>query len=245
MKESSHLPVYFSRIFEHMAAENSLSEREKNFFTDSRLFIFWRNAGEYLSSLRNDLRQDVNDYHENVASFFVGSFICPLAPYGKTGTKENPSPKIKILTRMKVVDQLLNQSSVQAESLYETLRQLDAIGEFVPSDTILNDIIGDAGIKQSMFYPQHMPLHELLVPVVKFLKGYERLALDSKKSVGMKSNKSTWRDWLAEAKSNIDQLLITYPGELKIREADWVALAKILIDENISRESVRDSLRKC
>ena len=238
---SPDLPHSVACIFRCMDPEKSISERERRFFTDNRLSKFWGNADKYLSNLRGE-------HCEYAPNMLIGCFIGPhLVLYGKTWTRDNDPPKVKILKRLKKVDQLLDQAAIQANSLYETLRQLDEAGEFIPSSMMLEGIVragaSDAEIMKVLDYPQHRPLYELLVFLAESLEEYQRLVPISREAPGMKSNKSTWRDWLAEARSNLGCLLRNYPGEFNIREADWVTLVNVLIDDAISRESVHDALR--
>lgn len=239
--DSPHLPKIVACNFRRMVYEKLLSEHEKNFFTDSRLSKFWECVDKYLSNLPADSQ-------DGASAFLIGSFITPLVLYGKTGTAENPSPKINTLNRLMEIDQLLDNAGTQAAELSKTLLKLKVAGEFIPFSALLSSgiysYLDQSEIERILSLSDRMAAYEAIDLLWESIMEHERARGWLNDVPGMKSNKSSWRDWLAEARSNIGRLLRIYPGEFKVREADWVALAKILIDENISRESVRDALRK-
>lgn len=60
---------------------------------------------------------------------------------------------------------------------------------------------------------------------------------------GMRSNKATRRDWMAEAVANLKQASVIYGADFSLRENNWLAVARVLIGQDISRDLIKEALR--
>lgn len=233
------LPFYVAGNFRRMVAENLLSEREKNFFTDNRLSKFWESVDEYLSDLPCVSRSAASD-------FLIGSFLSPLKLYGKAGAAKNPSTKRKIRDRQNKGDKLIEKAAKQARELSATLQELKKTTTFYPDTTrftaIAYSLLSESETKNFLSYSDGIYTYEAIDLLEKSLREYPRASDLFNDVPGMRSNKSSWCDWLSEVRANLDRLLLMYPGEFNLREADWVALSNVLVSEFISRDSIKFAL---
>lgn len=233
------LPSCVTENYHRMLSNGSLSEREQALFTDIRLAKFWKRASDYLSKVEYKRREDA-------ASMLVGSFLTPLMLHGPTGTAEQPSKKTIIRDRQKKADVLIDKAAEIAGELADTLVQLEGTTNLWPDSirlmAIVRSLIHDDKVHEIPSYFDGVKTSDALYLLEKTFRDYPTASHIFDGVPGMESQKSSWRDWLREAYVNIGHLLHCDPGNLVIREADWLVLVHALIDEAVSRNSVQRAL---
>jgi len=207
------LPVWARNSFHGMEAAGTLSDQERRLFTSENLTDFWAAADCYVSRY-----QGPND---DLGGWLIGSIIAPLQLHFEPGTKDSPSKKTGIWERQLKADDLINKAADLAADLADTLRELEETTRLRP-EMLSSDVVYDLE-KKLRDWPETKDLFST-VP-------------------GMKSQKSSWRDWLREAHANLQGMLRICPGDFQLREKHWVALVHAMIGEAISRESVQAALR--
>lgn len=242
MNTPDFLPALVAANYQILVSRGDLTEREQSFFTDARLKKFWDRAGNYLHSLEHP------EYLATAAECIPGVFLAPLYFYGhKVGTTERPTPKVKARERQKNSDPLINKAAKLAGELAETLESIEATTHIHPCElrlmAIVRKLVHDKNIARVASYYDGVRTSEALREIETALLAYPETSSIFDDVPGMASQKSTWVDWLAEAKENHRLLLRQHPGEFDLAEVDWVNLTKVLIDDGISRESVQSALR--
>jgi len=231
------LHFYVKYVFSSMENDGALNERERTFFTDARLKSFWVSVGKYLDV--------VNPEHaESAASTLIGAFLCGVDFYGYRGTMDRPSPKVKARQRQKDADILIIKAAKLAKNLAAILYKLEQTTHVLPDDTWLMPLFRKVAIDVAE-PPTRLPSHwenirteQLLRELGESLRAYPLTDQLFSSVPGMASRESSWRDWMREAYANIQMMLIIYPGAFTLREKHWVSIANVLIDENITRDSV-------
>lgn len=241
MDKPAWLPAWVASNYCRMIRENLLSENEKLFFTDERLRDFWSKVGQYLTYKTHQ------GFCQDASAFFVGAFLNPLAMYGeKTGTAARPVLKVQIRTSQKKADVLFDEAARLAGELALVLENLESTTRFYPDEMWLMPVV-------RQLIPE--PLNDLLPPS-EFVHAHQALRVLEKAFLyyprtgdlfneipGMASQKASWRDWLREARGNIQTMLDIYPGKFIMREKDWVNLVQVLIDKEITRSAVQAALK--
>lgn len=237
------LPKIIEWNFHRMRTEGKLSKREQAFFTDNRLIVFWKNVGEYLSDVKAD-------YRNNAAAMLVGGFLNPINfGYGEAGTKEQPTRKTRIRAAQNKADPTIRRIALLAGELADALEELEDITSIHPGETrllsIVYPLVDEDALRNLPSYYDGVRTYAALRILQNKFEEYPESGEIFKDVPGMASQKATWRDWMREAESNLNLTLEIYPGNLSLGEGDWLAIARILIGEHISRETMQDARRCC
>lgn len=243
--EPEWLPYEVAENFRRMDAEGFLNERTRAFFTDIRLKKFWEKVDRYLSSVQYVRRADCRS---NAAGHLVGSFLTPIFfGYGETGKVDRPTFKTNLLGAQKKADQKIEEIAALAGKLATALEDLEEITRFVPDEisllVIVEPLIGRDAVKNLPSYHGRVRTSEALRILETSFGKYPKTNEAFDEVPGMASQKSSWADWMREAESNIEETLDTWPGELQLKESDWVNLAQVLIGEHLTRGAVQAARR--
>lgn len=234
-----YLPDVCWLICQVMRQRQKLDGRSEAFFIDARLKNFWQMASKYLLQINTSLR-------ENAAGFLVGSFINPLGMYSATGTVDRPTIKVNIRNAQKDADKLFDEIADLAEQLADRLELVESTTKYSPCELhlidLLEPLLGDNSINEDINYRRIRTVQLIDLLAARF-RGYPRTDTIFSEVPGMSSQKSSWRDWLAEVRHNLELMLDTYPGDFEMKEVYWVNLVNVLIDENIGRTSVQAALK--
>lgn len=239
----------FAAEREHLRRIGKLGEGESAFFSDPRLQPFWASA---TTCLRDMIAGGWDA--PGAATQIVGSFLTPLwLGYGATenrGGEIGRSRKAALLDSAARSNALRPQAVNLAHKLADLLDQIE--GEHGAPDSLrlwelAQDLLPQVmqGIKAAKC---HVPIPAAAYGT-RVSTALRRLAADLEKPItfdtpGLRSTHVTWRDWLREARSNAAEEIET---PLVLREADWIALVRVLVtrsDSNPSRESVAAVLRE-
>jgi hypothetical protein len=235
-----YIPNVFWSIYLDMHQRQKLGDRGAALFLDSRLIKFWEMISNYLSSV-NPVWQ------HNVAGFLVGSFLNPLTMHAKSGTVDRPTVKVNIRNAQKEADKLFEEIADLAGQLTDKLSLVEETTRYYPCELHLKDLLdpllGDKSINDDIYY-RNIHTAQVLDLLWTAFRDYPKTDDLFSSVPGMSSQKSSWRDWLAEARNNLDLMLDTYPGDFKMKEIYWVNLAKALINESINRPSVQAALKE-
>lgn len=243
-KSSSFLPALIENNYQLMLHEGILNERQKAFFVDIRLEKFWKSVDKYLGSIK------CPELAPRASLYLIYCFILPLPLYGETGTRERPIIKTERIDRQRKADELRKSAADHARQLSSILKQLEDLESDNPETMLLmyliEPLVGGTG-----YYRGELAVNIGLMRTsrtIDFLEKSFRDYPDTDElfsgSPGMCSNKASWRDWFREVNWYLMNLLNNCPGELNIRETDWVKLVNVLVDETTSRSSVSDELHK-
>ena len=241
MNPPDWLPDLVAQNYCLLVASGQLTERELRIFTDSRLKKFWEKVANYLSSL------DHPEYLVGAAERIPGVFLAPLAFYGQTGTADRPTPKTKARERQKKVVPLITKAAELAGKLAEVLESIEETTHIHPCElrlmAIVRKLVHDENISRVASYYDGVRTSKALRAIESAWWDYPEASSIFEDVPGMTSQKSTWVDWLAEARENHGLLLRQHPGEFDLAEVDWVNLTQVLISDRISRGSVQSALR--
>lgn len=241
MNTPEWLPTLVATNYRLLLAADSLSKHEQAFFTDARLKKFWEKADGYLSCLEKP------EFLAGAAECIPGVFLAPLAFYGQTGTASRPSPKFNARARQKKADPLISKAADLAGELAATLERIEKTTHIYPCElrlmAIVRDLVHDKNIKQVASYYEGVRTSDGLRNLECALREYPTVDSIFNDVPGMSSQKSTWRDWLREAVDNHKLLLLQHPGEFDLTESNWLSIAKVLIGDYITRNSMQDALR--
>ncbi|HKB59528.1 MAG TPA: hypothetical protein VKC56_05710 [Gallionellaceae bacterium] len=209
------LPLWARDSFRHMEEAGNLSDQERKLFTDDRLEDFWRAADKYVS-------ERLGNGDDELGGWLIGSIIAPLQLHGGPIPAGRLSKKTEIRQRQKNADALLDEAADLASDLVRKLWELEKSTNLRPHplDGYLNTIRDlETELRE---YPKTQELFQDVH--------------------GMASQKSSWRDWMREADHNLQTMRRVRPGDLRMREKHWVALAQVLFGGHISRDAVKAAL---
>lgn len=224
-------------------------EAVEKLLTDPSLKPTWGRLNAVLESI------DPHVFRREAAEYIVGSFCNPLLLYSFPGAAHSPTPKQKLLRDRNEAESHLQTASKHLMKAVGEIQKSVQISRNLPDEarTIAGMVICifvEAGHEDAITLskiPDNFWIHARGLKTAAFL---EELAArltpgdDPWADVpGMQSNKATWRDWLREAEANLSAGGRQYGKDFSLREADWVCLAKSLIDPAISRNSVSAALR--
>lgn len=232
------LPLGFWSIYLDMKARGVLSDRDVLLFIDERLIDFW----EYVSSYTALIDQQ---WLADAESFIVGSILNPLDWYSQTGTAVRPTLKNKVRERQKKADVLFNEIAELACQLSEKLDKVSSTTNYFPDQIYLSELLQpltEYDLIKTDIASNRLLTANLINDLHTAFRDYPRSDRLFTDVPGMNSQKSSWRDWMAEAKQNLSLLLDMYGKVFEIREKHWLALVNVLIDKNISRTSVNAAL---
>lgn len=241
-KAVSFLPALIENNYRLMLHEGLLNEKEKAFFVDSRLEKFWKSVDKYLGSVKYP------EHKVGASEFLVGCFLAPVHLYGQRGTRKRPNIKTESIDRQRKADKLRKDAAYHAGKLSAILQQLDELKSFNPETmllmSVIEPLIGDMRYQELPVDIGYIPTYRAIDLIEESFRNYPDTDELFSRSPGMCSNQSSWGDWFREVNYNLMRLLSMYPGELNIREVEWVNLVNVLVDETISRETVNGVLRK-
>lgn len=233
-----YLPIGIWSIYLDMKSRDVLSGRNDLLFTDQKLADFWRYVSSYTNSI--DPR-----WLPGAESFIVGSILNPLNWYSQTGTADRPKLKIRIRERQRKADILFDEVAELALQLIDKLDEVSLTTNYSPDEIHLRELLRPL-IEHDQIKPDiattSLLTSQLIQRLYEAFKCYPRTDKLFADIPGMSSQKSTWRDWMAETQHNLSLLLDMYGKVFEMREKHWLALVKVLIDENISRTSVNAAL---
>lgn len=236
------LPSVVGLTYQLWKERGNLTGREEAFFADPRLKEFWAKMRKHLITLEHP------EFMEAAAESIPGVFLTPLEFYMRRGTREQPTPKVRIRERQKKADELIARAAKQAGELAQTLESLESTTTIYPCETrlmtIVRKLVRDTNLNHIPSYFDGVRTSDALRLLEAKLKEYPNASSIFDDVPGMASNQSSWRDWLWEAESNYQDFLRIHPGKCVLAEADWVNLAKVLIGNTVSRENVQAALRK-
>lgn len=220
----------------------------KKLLTDSALKPTWERLGAALKSVDFKFQMDA-------AAAVTGGICNPVRFYGATGTTASPTPKITIRKNYAKAQSHLQTASNHLLKAVEEIREATQHSSMLPDEALtiagmVMRIFEEAGYEDAISLskiPDYFWNYNKGLRTAVFLKEIAAKltpGIDPWADIpGMRSNKASWRDWLAEAVANLEKASAIYGADFSLIEADWVALAKILINPAISRDSVRDALR--
>ncbi len=243
-KAVSFLPTLIELNYWRMLNGGMLDEKRKAFFVDSRLEKFWKSVDKYLGSIK------CPELAPGAAQYLINCFLTPLWVYGETGTRERPTVKAERLDRQRKADKLRKSAADHARQLSAILQQLEELESDNPETMLFMGVVEPliGGIRN---YWGELPVDVELMRThraIDFLEESFRDYPDTDELFsdlpGMCSNKASWRDWFRQVNYHLLNLLRNCPGELNIRETDWVKLVNVLVNETTSRSSVSDELKK-
>ncbi len=241
-KAASFLPALIELNYRHMLNEGMLDEKRKAFFVDIRLKGFWERIGKYLRSV------EYPGFTLHASGYLIDCFLTPLWFYGETGTRERPTMKAERLDRQRKADKLRKSAADHAKQLSTILQQLEELQSDNPETILLmgliSPLIGDLKHWDLSADVNYIPTSRAIDSLKESFREFPDTDELFSDLPGMCSNKSSWRDWFRQVNHHLMHLLTMYPGELNIREVDWVNLVHVLIDETISRSSVSAELRR-
>lgn len=233
-----YLPIGIWSIYIDMQSRNVLSGREDVFFTDKRLSDFWRYVSSYSDSIEPR-------WLAGAESFIVGSILNPLDWYSQTGTADRPTLKTKIRDRQRKADILFEEVAELALQLINKLDEISLLTNYTPDEIYLSDLLHPL-IEHDLITPDIANNRLLTVQLIQKLhdafRDYPRTDSLFSDVPGMSSQKSTWRDWMAEVQHNLSFMHCSYGKAFELREKHWLALVNVLIDDCISRSSVNAAL---
>ena len=247
MEETLHRAFAAQRA--HLLNIGKLGKSESAFFSDPRLEYFWASATAHLIKMIADGCSE-----QTAAERIVGGFLTPLwMGYGVTENRSSSarSRKAVVLDSAARSNALRPRAVELAHSLANLLDQIDQ--EIAPPGCLRLWELAQAELPQVLDGIDTAPCH-VHIPSTAYRPrvsdALRRLATELARPVtfddvpGMRSTRVTWRDWLREARANVSQEL---DPPLDLREADWIALVRVLVahsDSLPSRSSVADVLRE-
>lgn len=239
----------FAAQRDHLQSDGKLGDSEAAFFEDSRLEHFWNDATKHLRGMVSD-----GSSAPHAAAEITGAFLVPLwLGYGATenrGLGEAKSRKAALLESAARSNALRPKAVKLAHDLADLLDQIEdetGVPDALRMWELVQDVLPNVvqGIKSAKCY---VPIPTAAYgPRVSAALRHLATKLDDPvvfQAPGMQSAKVTWRDWLREAYTNARHEL---DPPLELREADWVALVRVLFPDlagRPSRESVADVLRE-
>lgn len=233
------LPLGFWSIYLDMNTRGVLSNNDVLLFIDERLTDFW----EYVSSYTALINQQ---WHGGAESFMVGSILNPLDWYSQTGTADRPTLKTKLRERQRKADILFDEVAELALQLINKLEEISLLTNFAPDEMYLSELLHPF-VEHDLIKPDIANSRLLTAQLIQSLhdsfKDYPRTDSLFFDVPGMASQKSTWRDWMAEVQNNLALMHCMYGKAFELREKHWLALVNVLIDESISRSSVNAALK--
>jgi len=237
------LPYYIKSVFYYMDRDEALNARERGFFTDERLKGFWVSVGRYLDEVNPERTPDA-------ASSLVSGFLGGLAFYGHTGTKDRPSPKVNARERQKKADKLIAKAAQLSEQLADTLYQIEQTTHVRPCEMWFMALFRKVVIDVDDSFDR-LPSHwediyteRVIRELGETFRAYPPTDEQFSTVPGMASRESSWKDWMRSAHASLQMMLRMYPGTFILRESHWVVIAKVLIDENITRDRVHPAFKE-
>jgi len=224
-------------VFSGMDCAGNLNEHERAFFIDERLSDFWGSVAQYLDQVGYE-RAD------NAASQLVGSFLGGLDLYGHSGTKDRPSRKTKVRERQQKADALIAKAAQLSEQLTEVLEQIEKTTHIIPDEMYFMALFRkvavdvDGSFERTPSHWEDIRAWQVTGRLGESLRSYPKTDEQFAGVPGMASRESSWRDWMRSAHDALQHCLRMCPGSLVVKEKHWVVLAKVLIDEGISRDRV-------
>lgn len=233
-----YLPIGIWSIYLDMKSRDVLSGRNDLLFTDQKLADFWLYVSSYTNSI--DPR-----WLAGAESFIVGSILNPLNWYSQTGTADRPTLKTRIRERQRKADILFDEVAELALQLINKLDEVSLTTNYSPDEIHLRELLHPL-IEHDQIKPDiattSLLTSQLIQQLYEAFKCYPRTDKLFADIPGMSSQKSTWRDWMAETHHNLSLLLSMYGNPFEMREKHWLALVNVLIDESITRSSVSAAL---
>lgn len=233
-----YLPIGVWSIYLDMKSRNALSGHKDALFTHSSLADFWGHVSSYTDSIDPRWLSDAE-------SFIVGSILNPLDWYSQTGTADRPTLKTKIRERQKRADILFDEVVELALQLINKLDEVSLITNYSPDEIYLSELLHPL-IEHDEIKPDIAKTSLLTAQLIQRLhdafKDYPRTENLFVDIPGMNSQKTSWRDWMAEVKHGLSLMICSYGKAFELREIHWLALVNVLIDESISRSSVNAAL---
>jgi len=231
-------------VEERNGKNDGFTNSVKKLLTDDRLVQTWQKLSAALATVKPCLQKDA-------AEFVIGGICLPLQMYAATGTVEKPTPKLKIRNNTDEAQRTLERASIHLQKAAKELQEAAKLTSILPDEaqTLWGMVVrifeqhGQSAMMDNL--PSYIHTHAL--KTVPFLETLAKRLIALQKTwedvPGMRSAKSTWRDWLAEAVSNFAKAGRVYGADFSLKETHWVMLAHVLIDSTISRESVNAALR--
>lgn len=233
-----YLPIGVWSIYLDMKSRDVLSGRKDSLFTDPSLADFWRFVSSYTDSI--DPR-----WLPGAESFIVGSILNPLDWYSQTGTADRPTLKTKIRERQRKADILFDEVAELALQLVNKLDEVSLTTNYFPEEIHLRELLHPL-IEHDQIKPDitttRLLTSQLIQQLYDAFKCYPRTDKLFTHIPGMSSQKSTWRDWMAETQHNLSLLPSMYGNPFEMREKHWLALVNVLIDDRVSRTTVNAAL---
>lgn len=150
----------------------------------------------------------------NIAGAVVGAFVVPLSfGYGEAGTSNRPSWKTELRGQQRKADKIKANAAIKAGQLVELLTELKELTPYLP-DTVLDYDL--RALRKLINGLTDHPDTETLFSDVP----------------GMKSNKSSWKDWKQEAEDNLRGCNRMYAGGFELSESEWETLTLSLFGKS-------------
>lgn len=217
--------------------ENKASNNERDLY----LRLLTSETKQTWQNLEKQLDEKYQWNRQTLASTIVGSFTMPISVgYGQTGTRDRPTWKTKLLDEQKIANNKLLKIKNKAEELASLMDEYD--GRFSPDIFSFLSIIeptlkvlGESPLRQNLpSYYYRKQTSDALRYIADEIDNF--LEEDFSNVPGMSSKKSTWRDWLREARANL------LDCRIELQEVNWVRLCSSLF--GVSRASVHAALRE-
>lgn len=189
-----------------------------------------------------------SSYPDYVAASFVGAFITPLL-MGYANKRNQPRliNKAKIRSVQKDADKLMASAAALAKDLATKLEEIQNLSKYHPEElNALSLISKKIDLKGHEFNERDRAVETFALIEVLANSLYDHPCTNDLFGgvPGMKSQKTTWRDWIREAVENVKETEDIYElDSFEIREIDWVHIVNILCDSSISRGSVQSALK--
>lgn len=233
----THLPRDAYCLYPQLVASKGRGGTWEALFIDPQLSSMWREVGRQIA---------ITSRTFEACQYFVGCVLNPLDLYAKTGTVDRPTFKVRVRARQGEAADLIGRAATLSRELLQVLNDIGETTPYAPCELgLLRLVRKTTGLELSEVssYYDGIPVRDALLHLAEALEKHPSTGNLFAEVPGMASQKAGWRDWIREAKESLQNMERIYGAPVVLREADWLALCKVMVSPAITRDAVHDALR--